>query len=164
MNPLGVKGVGECATIPVAVAVVGAVEHAVAHCGVRVTEFPLTPVRLLELLTQAEARAAAPTDSGSLSMEFTNTFHVSLPLDEAWQLMLDVPRIMPCLPGARLTEVLGPDKYQGSVTVRLGPIKLGFEGQAELVRKDEATHTAWLQGSGMDPKGAARPSPSSASR
>ncbi|KAK53741.1 SRPBCC family protein [Bordetella bronchiseptica] len=86
-------------------------------------------------------------------MEFTNTFHVPLPLDEAWQLMLDVPRIMPCLPGARLTEVLGPDKYQGSVTVRLGPIKLGFEGQAELVRKDEATHTAWLQGSGMDPKG-----------
>ncbi|CRD68478.1 dehydrogenase/oxidase [Bordetella pertussis] len=71
LNPLGVKGVGECATIPVAVAVVGAVEHAVAHCGVRVTEFPLTPVRLLELLTQAEARAAAPTDSG----EFVDGVH-----------------------------------------------------------------------------------------
>ncbi|CFN76152.1 subunit of carbon monoxide dehydrogenase [Bordetella pertussis] len=34
-------------------------------------------------------------------MEFTNTFHVSLPLDEAWQLMLDVPRIMPCRSAAR---------------------------------------------------------------
>ncbi|CPM47753.1 dehydrogenase/oxidase [Bordetella pertussis] len=42
-----------------------------AHCGVRVTEFPLTPVRLLELLTQAEARAAAPTDSG----EFVDGVH-----------------------------------------------------------------------------------------
>ncbi|HEY9279878.1 MAG TPA: SRPBCC family protein [Eoetvoesiella sp.] len=86
-------------------------------------------------------------------MEFTNKFHVPLPLDEAWTLMLDVPRILPCLPGAKLTEVLGNDKYKGSVSVRLGPIKLAFDGQAEMVRKDEATHTAWLEGSGLDPKG-----------
>ena len=86
-------------------------------------------------------------------MEFTNKFHVPLPLEEAWQLMLDVPRIMPCLPGARLTEILGPDKYRGSVTVKLGPIKLAFDGKAELVKKDEINHIAWLQGSGQDPKG-----------
>lgn len=86
-------------------------------------------------------------------MEFTNKFHVPLPLDEAWKLMLDVPRILPCLPGARLTEVLGDNKYKGSVSVRLGPIKLAFDGQAELVRTDEDAHIAWLQGSGLDPKG-----------
>ena len=86
-------------------------------------------------------------------MEFTNKFRVPLPLEEAWQLMLDVPRIMPCLPGARLTEVLGPDKYRGSVTVKLGPIKLSFDGKAELIRKDDVNHIAWLEGSGTDPKG-----------
>ena len=86
-------------------------------------------------------------------MEFTNKFRVPLPLEEAWQLMLDVPRIMPCLPGARLTEILGPGKYRGSVTVKLGPIKLAFDGKAELVKKDEINHIAWLQGSGLDPKG-----------
>lgn len=86
-------------------------------------------------------------------MEFTNTFHVPLPLDEAWQLMLDVPRILPCLPGARLTEVLGDNRYKGSVSVRLGPIRLSFDGQAELVRKDDENHVAWLEGSGIDPKG-----------
>ena len=37
-------------------------------------------------------------------MEFTNTFHIPLPIDQAWKLMLDVPRILPCLPGAKLTE------------------------------------------------------------
>jgi len=86
-------------------------------------------------------------------MEFTNKFRVALPLEDAWQLMLDVPRIMPCLPGAVLTEVLGPDKYRGSVTVKLGPIKLSFDGKAELVKKDDSNHIAWLQGSGLDPKG-----------
>ncbi|OZI21269.1 hypothetical protein CAL26_27975 [Bordetella genomosp. 9] len=86
-------------------------------------------------------------------MEFTNTFHVPLPLEEAWQLMLDVPRILPCLPGARLTEVLGDDRYKGSVSVRLGPIRLSFDGEAALVRRDEARHIAWLEGSGTDAKG-----------
>lgn len=86
-------------------------------------------------------------------MEFTNKFFVALPLQEAWALMLDVPRIMPCLPGARLTGVEGDRKYLGEVTVRLGPIKLAFEGQAEMVRQDDATHTAWLRGRGLDPKG-----------
>ncbi len=86
-------------------------------------------------------------------MEFTNRFHVPLPLEDAWVLMLDVPRILPCLPGARLTGASGDGKYSGSVTVRLGPIKLAFDGQAELLRQDDAAHIAWLRGSGSDPRG-----------
>jgi carbon-monoxide dehydrogenase large subunit len=53
LNPLGAKGVGECATIPVAAAVIGAVEHALSEYGVRLAEFPLSPVRLLERLDQS---------------------------------------------------------------------------------------------------------------
>ncbi|MEI7786529.1 MAG: SRPBCC family protein [Betaproteobacteria bacterium] len=86
-------------------------------------------------------------------MEFTNRFHVPLPLAEAWKLMLDVPRILPCLPGARLVEALGDKLYKGSVAVKLGPVKLSFDGQAELVRVDEQAHVAWLKGAGMDAKG-----------
>lgn len=86
-------------------------------------------------------------------MDFTNRFHIPLPLEDAWTLMLDVPRILPCLPGARLTGMAGDDQYLGSVSVKLGPIKLSFDGKAELLRKDDATHTAWLRGSGLDPKG-----------
>jgi carbon-monoxide dehydrogenase large subunit len=59
LNPLGVKGIGECSTIAVAAAVVGAVEHALAGHGVRITEFPLTPVRVLELIDAAAARPVA---------------------------------------------------------------------------------------------------------
>lgn len=86
-------------------------------------------------------------------MEFTNTFHVPLPIDQAWVLLLDVPRIMPCLPGAKLTEVVGPGKYKGSVSVKLGPVSLTFNGLVELVKQDDVAHIAWLKGSGVDPKG-----------
>lgn len=86
-------------------------------------------------------------------MNFKNRFHIPLPLDQAWILMLDVPRIMPCLPGAKLTDVLDGNKYQGSVSVKLGPIKLSFDGTAELIRTDEENHIAYLRGAGLDPKG-----------
>ena len=86
-------------------------------------------------------------------MEFTNKFHVPLPIDQAWALLLDVPRIMPCLPGAKLTEVVGPGKYKGSVSVKLGPVSLTFNGLVELVKQDDVAHIAWLKGSGVDPKG-----------
>jgi len=86
-------------------------------------------------------------------MEFTNHLHVPLPVEETWSLLLDIPRVLPCLPGARLVDTVGDNKYLGSVSVKLGPIKLTFDGQAELVRKDDAQHIAWLRGSGLDPKG-----------
>lgn len=86
-------------------------------------------------------------------MQFTNSFNVPLPLEEAWRLVLDVPTILPCLPGAKLTEVLGKDKYEGSVVVRLGPVKLAFDGIAEIVERDETNHIAYLKGRGTDPKG-----------
>lgn len=53
LNPLGVKGIGECATIPVAAALISAVEDALRDYGVKINEFPLTPVRLLELISEA---------------------------------------------------------------------------------------------------------------
>ena len=128
--------------MPVAAAVIGAVEDALRAHGVRIAEFPLTPMRLLALIDQGAVQ----------SLEIADGVHESvscaLPLEDAWVLMLDVPRILPCLPGARLTGDSGDGKYSGSVTLRLGPIKLAFDGQAELLRQDDAAHIAWLRGSG----------------
>jgi carbon-monoxide dehydrogenase large subunit len=53
-NPLGVKGAGETACIPVPGAVISAIENALEPFGVRLVEFPLSPARLLELINSAE--------------------------------------------------------------------------------------------------------------
>jgi len=50
LNALGIKGVGECSTIAVPAAVIGAVEDALWSRGVRIAEFPLSPIRVAELL------------------------------------------------------------------------------------------------------------------
>jgi len=55
LNPLGAKGVGEGGTIPVAAAVISAIEDALADLGVRIGEAPLAPARLVELIAAARA-------------------------------------------------------------------------------------------------------------
>lgn len=86
-------------------------------------------------------------------MQFENSFDVPLPPAEAWKVLLDVPRIAPCLPGAELTETLGPDKYKGRAGVKIGPVNLYFAGEAEIVAKDEAERKATIKGKGNDTKG-----------
>jgi carbon-monoxide dehydrogenase large subunit len=55
LNPLGVKGVGEAGTIPVAALVAEAVEDALAPFGVRIHEMPLSPCRIRELIEESTA-------------------------------------------------------------------------------------------------------------
>jgi carbon-monoxide dehydrogenase large subunit len=55
LNPLGVKGIGEAATIGATPAVQNAVIDALAHLGVRHIDMPCTPERVWETIRQAEA-------------------------------------------------------------------------------------------------------------
>jgi carbon-monoxide dehydrogenase large subunit len=59
LNPLGVKGAGEAGVIPVAAAVAQAVEDALRPFGVRITEMPLSPDRLRQLIENARRPTCA---------------------------------------------------------------------------------------------------------
>jgi len=50
LNPLGIKGAGEGGTIPAIAAVASAVEKALEPFGVNISEVPITPQRIVELL------------------------------------------------------------------------------------------------------------------
>jgi carbon monoxide dehydrogenase subunit G len=85
-------------------------------------------------------------------MKLENRFTVPVPVDEAWKVLLDVERIAPCMPGATLTRVDGDD-FEGTVKVKVGPINLTYGGKASFVSKDDATHTAVIDGSGKETRG-----------
>ena len=53
LNPLGTKGVGEAGAIPTGAAFAQAVEDALFGSGVEITEIPLSPSRLHELIVRA---------------------------------------------------------------------------------------------------------------
>ena len=60
LNPLGIKGVGEAGTIPVAALVAEAVDDALSSFGVRVRDMPLSPDRILELIAASSALSPRP--------------------------------------------------------------------------------------------------------
>ena len=86
-------------------------------------------------------------------MEITNSFDVPLPPADAWKVLMDIPRIAPCMPGAELMGVVDTDTYAGKVSVKLGPVALTFAGQVKFTDIDDAAHTARVKAQGKDSKG-----------
>ena len=86
-------------------------------------------------------------------MEINNSFDVPLPPADAWKVLMDIPRIAPCMPGAELTGVVDKDTYAGKVSVKLGPVALTFAGQVKFTDIDDAAHTARVKAQGKDSKG-----------
>jgi carbon monoxide dehydrogenase subunit G len=85
-------------------------------------------------------------------MDLNHEFIVNVPIDQAWQILTDLERIAPCLPGAQLTEIEG-DTYRGQVKIKVGPILAQFKGQASFVSRDDNAHKATLKGEGRDTTG-----------
>lgn len=86
-------------------------------------------------------------------MEIKNSFDVVLPPDQAWKILMDIPRIVPCMPGAELVEMVDDRTFKGKVGVKLGPIALVFNGKAEFEEIDDVAHTARAKAQGTDTKG-----------
>lgn len=59
-------------------------------------------------------------------MRLENSFSVCSTLEQAWQLLNDVPRVIPCMPGAELVEVVDANTFKALMHVKLGPISLKF--------------------------------------
>jgi uncharacterized protein len=86
-------------------------------------------------------------------MEFDNSFDVPLPPAKAWALLMDIPRIAPCMSGAELTEIVDQQNFKGKIAVRLGPVALTFDGRVAFEGVDDVNHTARVKAQGSDAKG-----------
>jgi len=82
-------------------------------------------------------------------MRLDHSFTVPVPVDDAWRVLLDLPKVAPCLPGAALREYDG-DSFTGTVKVKVGPIGLEYNGTGRFVERDEAAHRAVIEASGRD--------------
>ena len=86
-------------------------------------------------------------------MELKDSFEVAHPVDAVWEVITDVERIAPCLPGAQLTGSDG-DVHEGLVKVKVGPITSQYKGKASFTERDDAAHRLLMSASGRDTRGA----------
>ena len=85
-------------------------------------------------------------------MELNHSFTVNQPIAETWQILTDLERIAPCLPGAQLEEVHG-EVYKGVVKIKVGPITAQFKGEAQFEERNDTDFKAVLKASGRDTGG-----------
>jgi carbon monoxide dehydrogenase subunit G len=74
-----------------------------------------------------------------MAIKIENSFLVPASIERAWEILIDVPRIAPCMPGAELTAVVDAVTYKGQARVKIGPVQLLFSGEARLHATDAVT-------------------------
>ena len=77
-------------------------------------------------------------------MQFDNSFAVAKPIDEVWATMLDLERVIPCVPDARVLEKTSDTTVTAEVKIRLGSMSMNYSGPAEILERDDAQHRAVL--------------------
>jgi carbon monoxide dehydrogenase subunit G len=85
-------------------------------------------------------------------MQLEHQFRVPVPVAQAWDVLLDVERIAPCMPGATVESFDG-ETIVGRVKVKVGPIQVTYAGTARFTDKDEASRRAVLEASAKEARG-----------
>jgi carbon monoxide dehydrogenase subunit G len=80
-------------------------------------------------------------------------FTVKAPLGAVWAYLVDPTRVVRCLPGAELTEVVDPRTFHGTVKVKVGPVTVGYRGTVRLTEIDEPGRRVRMTGEGRESSG-----------
>jgi len=88
-----------------------------------------------------------------MAMEMDHSFTVPVSPDRAWEVLLDVERIAPCMPGASVDEFDG-EVVTGRIKVKVGPVSLTYRGTAKFTERDADARVIVLDASGKETRGA----------
>src|SRR5881392_1503415 len=88
-----------------------------------------------------------------MAMEMDHSFTVPVSPDRAWDVLLDVERIAPCMPGASVDEFDG-EVVTGRIKVKVGPVSLTYRGTAKFTERDPDARVIVLEASGKETRGA----------
>src|SRR5579859_6695744 len=86
-------------------------------------------------------------------MQLENSFTVDASPDRVFAYLLDVNKVVGCVPGAELTEVVDTSTFKGKIKVKVGPITVAYSGTARIAERDDAGRMATLEAEGRETTG-----------
>lgn len=78
-------------------------------------------------------------------VELDHSFTSGKPIDETWEAILDLERLVPCVEGGTVLERTGPDAVRAEIKVKMGAMSMTFTGTVEVIEQDAAEHRAVMQ-------------------
>jgi carbon monoxide dehydrogenase subunit G len=91
-----------------------------------------------------------------VAIPIEDSFEVEAPIERVWAYFSDPPQVVPCIPGAELSEVLDGNSYAGRVSLQVGPIRAQFDGTVNIRELDAERHSMTLSARGMQQGAAGR--------
>ncbi len=87
-------------------------------------------------------------------MQLENDFTVPASIEQAWAVLLDIPRVAPCLPGATVEPGGGENgEYKGQMKIKIGPITASYKGTVKIQEADESAHRVAMRAQAKDARG-----------
>jgi len=86
-------------------------------------------------------------------MILRNEFTVGADVETVWRHLLDMEGVATCLPGATVTATDEENTYDGTMRLKIGPMKVEYRGRARLQEIDEQQHSAVVSLSAREAKG-----------
>jgi uncharacterized protein len=78
-------------------------------------------------------------------VELDHPFQTGKPLEENWEAILDLDRLVPCVEGGSVTESVDPEQVKAEIKVKMGAMSLKFKGTVAVVEQDPEAHRAVLR-------------------
>lgn len=85
-------------------------------------------------------------------MEFKQQYAVALDSDTLWTTLMDVHKVAACLDGVERLDVLNDDRYEGTLAVKMGPVRLKFNGEVNVTLRDGQNRIGILEANARDAK------------
>jgi carbon-monoxide dehydrogenase small subunit len=108
--------------------------------------------RAASMVVQIPQDAAPPVDAVpdfTPASRFGLHFDVAHPPDQVFAMLGDIAAVAACLPGVTLTAPPRPDRVDGAIRVRIGPVAATFKGAAR-VERNPAEMSGRIVGIGTD--------------
>jgi uncharacterized protein len=78
-------------------------------------------------------------------LELDHSFSTGKPIEETWEAILDLERLVPCVDGGRVLERTAPDAVRAEIKVKMGAMSMTFTGTVTVIERDDAEHRAVMQ-------------------
>jgi uncharacterized protein len=88
-----------------------------------------------------------------VGIKVENDFVIPAPIENAWKVLIDIPRVVPCMPGSAVTEEIDAQHFRATARIKVGPVELQFRGDGEFFDVDPSAYSAKLRAKGSDAKG-----------
>src|ERR1700716_3189790 len=78
-------------------------------------------------------------------VELAHAFQTGKPIEDNWQAILDLERLVPCVEGGSVLEKTGPESVKAEIKLKMGAMSMTFKGTVEVAEQDDAAHRALLK-------------------